>query len=37
LRDVVRFHVERWLDRTLTKGILRAVDAIPKFQSVFAA
>jgi hypothetical protein len=31
-----RFHAERWLDRTLIKGFLRAVDAIPNFQSVFA-
>ena len=36
LRDMARFHSERWLDRTLTKGFLRAVDAIPAFQRVFA-
>ena len=36
LRDMARFHSERWLDRTLTKGFLRAVDAIPALQRVFA-
>ena len=36
LRDMARFHSERWLDRILTKGFLRAVDAIPAFQRVFA-
>jgi 2-polyprenyl-6-methoxyphenol hydroxylase-like FAD-dependent oxidoreductase len=36
LRDMARFHSERWLDRTLTRGFLRAVDAVPALQRVFA-